>query len=451
MIVQRKSLLGTLVKNLAIPFAVAFLLGGYLVYSVVTEEYDELQDAGLISKAQLMLKVFESYSDASEPVSALDASTLLSFEEATHDRDERTLFWFLNADGDVLAQSPLAQASLMQPSAHEGLSTMNDHRVALQTSSTGSGIAVVVAEPMRERNEAIRGVVLGLLSSFLLLGAIFVIAVFWSVRRAVDIVADLSDDIAQKNQFNLTSIDRRSSFAEIEPAIDTLDELMERLDTALAAERAFATNAAHELRTPIAISLAQVQRLKSKLDDPDISGNVAEIETALKRLVRLIERLLEMSRAQSGLGSSAIKTDINQVTRLLLNELRTREPSEEKLIVKHPSGEWLSHVDPDAFGIILSNLFDNMLKHASGGAPSVVDATQSGRVTISNDCDPLDAADVEEIKGRFVRKTTMPNGYGLGLSIVQELCNQSGCTLEVVSPQQGRTRGYTATLTVPSR
>ena len=181
-----------------------------------------------------------------------------------------------------------------------------------------------------------------------------------------------------------------------------------------------------------------------------MSGNVAEIETALKRLVRLIERLLEMSRAQSGIGSIAIETDVNQVTGLLLNELRNREPSEVKLIVKHPSGEWLSHVDPDAFGIILSNLFDNMLKHASGGAPSVVDATQPGCVTISNDCGPLEAADVEEIKGRFVRKTTMPNGYGLGLSIVQELCNQSGCTLEIVSPQHGKTRGFTATITVPS-
>lgn len=77
-----------------------------------------------------------------------------------------------------------------------------------------------------------------------------------------------------------------------------------------------------------------------------------------------------------------------------------------------------------------------------------VDASTRGRIVISNDCAPLAAADLENIKQRFSRNATRSEGFGLGLSIVQELCQQSGSTLELSSPQKGKTRGFSAALTL---
>jgi len=448
---RRKSLLGAILKSLIIPGTITILVGVFVVYSLMKNEYDEILDIGLTSKANLLLKIAETAAEANSASNTLDLSALLSFEEEAIDQDERTIYWLLDSSGNVMDRSPLADAELMPEPPQVGLSTLNGNRIAVLRAEHGLGMTVIVAEPMHERNEAIRDVVLGVLVSFLLLGLLFAAAAFLAVRRSVHIIAALSDNIADKNEHNLSSIDRNNSFAEFEPAIETLDKLLERLDTALEAERAFATNAAHELRTPVAICLAQVQRLKAMSHDPAKSNNVHEIELALKRLVRLIERLLEMSRAQSGLGSAAIEADSNQVISLMLRELRNREPSDKKLVLQYPTGTWPSHVDPDALGIILNNLFDNMLKYASGERPSVVDASRPGRVVISNDCDPLEPQDLEEIKRRFVRKASISAGYGLGLSIVKDLCNQAGCQFEIFSPQPDKSRGFTAVLTIPSK
>ncbi len=446
---RRKSLLGTLFKSLLFPGAAAVIAGIFIVYVLVKEEYDELQDISLTGKAHLLLNIFETSRDAGAPLDASDLATLLAFEQTTFEPDERTVFWFLDAEGRIIAQSDGMNPALRPDITADGPSTAQGHRFAVVSSGGTDATTVIVGIPMKERNEAITDILLGVILGFALLGILSVAAAYWSVRRSAEVIAGLSNNIAEKNEHNLSPIDRRNAFTEIEPAIDTLDMLMVRLDSALSAERAFATNAAHELRTPVAICLAHVQRLKAKVKDPATLSSAAEIEQGLKRLVRLIERLLQMSRAQSGLGINPVETDIAPVIILLLKELRDREASPEQLCIKGPTGAWTGRVDPDAIGIILTNLFENALKYASGPMPVCVDASKPGQIEISNDCEPLPPADLDAIKRRFVRKTPVPVGFGLGLSIVQALCEQSGCTLTLTSPQHGKRRGFTASVSLP--
>lgn len=443
MIPRRTSLLRSLFKSLLFPIAFAGIVGVFVVYSLVRDEYDELQDLGLIRTAHLLLAAFDTVPDKS------NIAIPLAFETEALEPDERTLFWFIDQTGKILAASPNADPQLLPLELDAGLRTAKEHRFAILRSTLDGSAFVVVATPMTERNEAIADVLKGVILGFLLLGLLAAAAAYLAIRRSSRVIVALSRNIAEKDAQNLSPIDRANSFAEIEPAIDTLDTLMARLDANLAAERAFATNAAHELRTPVAICLAQVQRLKSRLTDVAMTGNVVEIEQSLKRLVRLIERLLQMSRAQSGLGTTSEEADIRPVISLMLKEMRDREPSSDDLILHQPTGTWPSHIDPDALGIILGNLIENALKYRDGDAPTVVDASKKGIVVVSNDCEPLPLADIEMIQQRFVRKATFSDGFGLGLSIVQELCTQSGCQFEVISPQPGKKRGFTAVLTLP--
>lgn len=434
------SLFRTLLKSLVLPGVIAMGIGVVIVHNLVEEEYDELQDINLIGKAQLLLEIFER-----SPANA-DLDTLMAFETQLLDAEEQTQYWFMDLAGQTLAKSDGATPALQLGNVTEGLITANSHRYAVVSSDT---FTVIVATPMVERNEAIRDVIIGTIVGFLVLGMFFAVAAYRAARKSAGVIARLSANIAQKDEHNLTPIDRQNAFTEIEPAIDTLDTLMMRLDAALSAERAFATNAAHELRTPVAISLAHVQRLKARLHDQALTGSAVEIELGLKRLIRLIERLLQMSRAQSGLGINTVRADITPVIRLMLKELRAREPDNSKLEIIAPTAPWQSRVDPDAMGIILSNLFDNALKYGSGTLPVVVDAGTPGQIIISNDCEPLTASDLAAISERYIRKTPGSEGFGLGLSIVQELCNQSGCRVDISSPCDGAARGFMAKLTVP--
>jgi two-component system OmpR family sensor kinase len=88
-------------------------------------------------------------------------------------------------------------------------------------------------------------------------------------------------------------------------------------------------------------------------------------------------------------------------------------------------------------------------KSPSGKAGAVHDAATPGVVTVSNDCAALSAADLAAVSLRFVRKTPLTDGFGLGLSIVQDLCAQSGSALDIASPVPGSTRGFRARLILP--
>lgn len=450
MTTRPRSILYTLFRSLILPSIIAMMLGVLLVFDLMKEEYDELQDSEITTTAHLLLSVFDAATQSADPFQQTDLSTLLVANNAAVRPEERMIYWFFDTRNQILAQSPEAATDLLPPDFQSGLQTVHNHRFVTLNRQSADAVSVIVGLPLIERSEALRDLILGVSLGLLLLLILFATAAFWAARRSVRMIAALSQNIAQKGEHDLSPIDRQNAFAEIEPAIDTLDTLMARLDVALSAERAFATNAAHELRTPVAISLAHVQRLKAKLDTPTLTQSASEIERGLKRLVQLIERLLQMSRAQSGLGVNAVEADINPVVSLLLKELRDRAPDPDQLVIKPPTGVWRSYLDPDALGIMLNNLFENALKYASGPTPTVVDASTAGRIVVSNDCAPLPSADLDLIKERFIRKAPAIDGFGLGLSIVQALCQQSGCTFETNSPQPGKDRGFVAVLTFPA-
>ncbi|MCZ4257609.1 HAMP domain-containing sensor histidine kinase [Sulfitobacter sp. G21635-S1] len=439
LIPPRHSLLRSLLTALALPGIVAVLIGCVIVYSLVKEEYDELLDLSLSNKAQLLLQIRE--------LSGTQANA--SFEETGLAPEERVRFWFLDADGAVTDRSALAEPLAFSTAdlPPKRITSLNGFRVILLASDVVPGLRIVVAEPLVERNEALFDVMSAVVLGFFLLGGLSYAAAYLSVRRSAGMVTALSADIARKSEHDLSPISRKHAFAEIEPAINTLDRLMARLDTALEAERAFATNAAHELRTPVAIAMAQAQRLKAMARDPALAARAGEIETGLKRLVRLIERLLQMSRAQSGLGRNAPVTDIAPVIDMLLRELRGSVAEPDKLILQPTTAPWPCRLDPDALGIILNNLFDNALKHGSG--PVTVNAATPEQIAIANECDRLSAAEVAMIKRRFGRRAPTTEGFGLGLTIVQELCSQSGCGFDIRSPRPGSDSGVLVTVTFP--
>lgn len=441
------SLLRTLLRSLLWPSLLAIIAGLSLSFWTVRQEYDEMLDIGLTNKAHLLL---ENLTIAETRGAGLaEVSELLAFEAQMLDPEERTIFWYVDSEGQILQRSALAAPDMLPDQLPDGFFSETDYRYRVLTAKAAPERRIVVGEPLYERNEALRDILLGVMLSFAALVMIMAFAASRALRGASHKIDGLSEDIAAKSEHNLSPIDRAFSFAEFEPAIDTLDELMARLDTAISAEREFATVAAHELRTPVAICLAQAQRLKATAATEEDAEKAAAVEQGLKRLARLIERLLQLSRAQSGLGVDAEESDLNTVVRLLLSELKDRAPEALSLRILPPDGGYMSHINPDAFGIILNNLFDNALKYSEGPKGIIIDASQAGMITVSNDCGALSTQEIEEIKQRFGRKSNLADGYGLGLSIVQALSEQTGCVFDIFSPVDGQNRGFVARITLP--
>src|SRR5690606_34708819 len=81
---------------------------------------------------------------------------------------------------------------------------------------------------------------------------------------------------------------------------DAVNRRLERLRRALESERRFAANSAHELRTPLAATLAQVQRLRHDAPTGPLQARAAQIEASLKELARLAEKLMQLAKAEGG-------------------------------------------------------------------------------------------------------------------------------------------------------
>ena len=99
---------------------------------------------------------------------------------------------------------------------------------------------------------------------------------------------------------------------------------MERLRAALDAERAFAANSAHELRTPIAGALARTERMIAELSDPNDRRRARDVEVTLKRLSGLAEKLMQLCRVDAGVSLGDRDVDLVPVLDMVVDDCAKR-------------------------------------------------------------------------------------------------------------------------------
>src|SRR5690606_28950336 len=120
-----------------------------------------------------------------------------------------------------------------------------------------------------------------------------------------------------------------------------------------------------ELRTPIAGALAQTQRLLAELPDGTLKLRALQIEATLTALARLSEKLLQLARAESGIGLTVEPTDIVAILALVIEDFE-RKPEYAKRLRRSGLADAtpvMRRVDVDALGIVFRNLIENALIH----------------------------------------------------------------------------------------
>ncbi|CUH80567.1 sensor histidine kinase [Tropicibacter naphthalenivorans] len=235
--------------------------------------------------------------------------------------------------------------------------------------------------------------------------------------------------------------------SELAPLAQTLNTLFGRLHQAFDAERSFAANAAHELRTPLAGAIAQAQRLQAETLDATARARAAEMESTLKRLTRLSERLMQLARAEGSPLRLGHASDLRAVAQLIVHDLTRAAP--DRVTLSLPDAPVMSDLDPDAFGILCRNLLENALRHGAADSPVAVTLSPQGRFSVANDGPALEAGTLARLTTRFERGATKASGSGLGLAIVAAIASRIGTEVTLTSPRPGQTSGFEASLMLP--
>ena len=236
---------------------------------------------------------------------------------------------------------------------------------------------------------------------------------------------------------------------------ETIDGLLGRLERAFDSQRRFVANASHELRTPLTVDRAMLQ---VALADPHMTLDAlravcGEVLEAGREQERLIDALLTLARSQRGLDHKE-PVDLAAV---ITEVLHTYKPSAaaDELHVDAALADATVFGDARLLYRLVSNLVDNATRHnIIGGRVQVTLAatTTDATLTVTN-TGPLVAPDqVSRLLQPFQRdtpdRTATPDGLGLGLSIVAEIAQAHGASLDVRARPDG---GLTVAVSFPAR
>ena len=229
---------------------------------------------------------------------------------------------------------------------------------------------------------------------------------------------------------------------EVERLSVSLNRMMDRLEEAFHHISRFSADAAHEIRTPLAIIRGE---LENALQSTDLTAELREtIGSALEeaeRLSRIVEQLLDMSRLEAGeMLVERTRFDFAEMTRTTVDQMRLL--AEEKHLQLRLEGTKPAEIDGDPLRLkqIVVNLVDNAIKYTPpGGSVSVSTYPQDGKVV-------LEVADTgigipenatSQIFDRFFRvdkaRSRQLGGTGLGLAIVKSICTAYNGSVTVKS------------------
>jgi signal transduction histidine kinase len=367
----------------------------------------------------------------------------------------------LNEDPDQLAA--LMAAAVSAPTNGNAKTVSLDDRkllmVAQAPADRGSAVSrVVVATAADVPDPAIRDLVetMAAVAPILLLVSIalaYAIAgrAFQPVDRLVNEVQAITDGRSLHRRLPVTAGE------EIARLAVTLNEMLERLESSFAALRRFTADASHELKTPLAVMRADVERAMSdRAPGPEKLIALEEALHETTRMADLVDSLLTLARADEG------RFDLHR-ERVPLAPLAV-EVFETATILGEAAG--LTVTMPEIADVVVLadrtrlrqlflNIITNALKYTTTGSVelSLVAHERSVAFTVRDTGMGISAADLPHIFERFYRadrarsRSAERGGFGLGLAISQWIAEAHGGTISVRS-RLGRGTTFTVTLPV---
>ncbi|NCO20735.1 MAG: two-component sensor histidine kinase [Rhodobacterales bacterium] len=436
-----RSLQARLGLSLGILLTVLWIAAASVTAVILRNEMDEVFDSALRETAQrlLPLAVVDIVGREDDGVTQRLAS-IRNYEE---------FFTYVVRDdlGRILLQSRAADPAVFPVYDGPGFRETATHRLFNDDALQGT-IRITVAEPLAHRAGVAREIQMGLGFPLLIVVPIALFSIILAVQTSFAPLRRFRERLEARNARDLSPVPASDLPSEIVPMAATLNGLLDRLNAAFEAERSFAANAAHELRTPLAGAIAQAQRLQSETADPAAIARAAEIEATLKRLTRLSERLMQLARAEGGRLRLDQASDLRTVARMIADDLG-RGAAQGRIVLRLPETPVLSDLDPDAFGILCRNLIDNALRHGAAQTPVNVTLTARGTFSVSNEGVALSPETLERLTTRFERAGAASEGSGLGLAIVAAIAERSGSELVLVSPCPGHASGFEARVRLP--
>ena len=267
------------------------------------------------------------------------------------------------------------------------------------------------------------------------------------IGKALAPVRKIAYQLSHRKAAFLEPVNFNDVPSEIQPLVNELNSLFERLGESFEREKRFAGDAAHELRTPLAVMSAQTQVALRTDDKQELKESLEKLLNGVKRSSHVVHQLLTMSRMvpQASIHEPEAM-DLVQITQMTISDLI--QPAIEKNIdlgMEAPK-ELKLIGNPTAIAILMRNLVDNAIRYSrEGGKVNIIlrekkIANKSYVIINAIDTGPGIPKELRErVFERFFRVVgNKAQGSGLGLGIVRQIVKLHQGTIQLKDPKEHR-------------
>ena len=446
----------TLVRRSVLSVTVAFVLvwAVLLGYNFVNYKHTIANDPGLLKYGDALLDSLTAWTDPAQAAAAVSATDhwvnirrrqngLLPGVALHELRDSAT--------GDIVYSSAgLQELGIAPPARAAGASMISEPVVRGQPYRVYAGQtarwSLRIIEPKRADAHFLQSSGRTLIP-YLLLAAPFVLLPVWlSVRTGLRPLQQLASLIARRDKDDLQPVGFHARHRELKPLEQSLDHFLAQLRQKVERERAFVQDAAHEIRTPLAVITAQAHVLARSPSEEERTQAQTHLEQAIARTSHLAQQLLDLAALDDMQRPAARDVDVAQWLRAALAQAVPRAMARRIELSLEAPDSLTVRVDLPAFESVALNLIDNAVRYGAEGGNVAVTLRPDGAqfmLSVQDDGPGIAADEKARVFERFYRGAGhTATGSGLGLAIVRQAALRMDAQVRIGEGLGGRGVGF---------
>jgi len=373
-----------------------------------------------------------------------DGKTMIPTPHAVHKQyyddkaDEILLEIWQNNQRQFTSDDQLNLPIPEQPGLHDV--TLNQQTWHTFTEQRGNKL-IRIAQAQDSRWEALAGLSVHLLWPVLSLLPLLALFLWFGIGYGLRPLKYIINELARRDAESMEPVTLESLPDELKPLGTELNRMLTRLEMAFSMQKHFIADAAHELRTPLMALSIQAEIAQQASDDEERKQSLLTLQSGVSRLSHLVQQLLTLARLEPENETRHQPVELQALCKsTIVDHLKLAEMNDIDIgLLSHRQVEIMGN--PDTLRILLNNLVDNAVRYTP----------RHGRVDLSVEMSPdnviLEVLDsgpgipVEErarVMERFCRGSNQDiPGSGLGLSIVSQIAQQHGATVQLTEGANG--------------
>ena len=442
-----KSLKNTIIIRLLVPVFCFLLIETALSYWVTLYYVDKTYDRWLLNSAHSLeqeIKITDQQISVELSTNALE---VFSWDDL-----DKTYFKIVAekqgelAGDHALPEPEFAELDWSEPVFFNTLIYNEPIRVVsvrVKNQAIPEKVTIYVAETLNKRHDMMIDILLADLIPQLLFTVLISLYLFKNIKTVLLPLHQLADQIARRSPHDLSPITDAHVFTEVRALTDTINQLLSRLATAIAAQQRFIANAAHQLRTPLAGLKLQAEVAQRENNLVTMQASLRQMQNSADRVSHLISQLLALARSEPIEGSHDLKRiDLHLLVRDVCMEWVPKALQKQlELSFDAPNQPVWIKGDAVLLRELLSNLIDNAIAYGRVNGNVVVRLIfdEHPCLLVEDDGDGIPDVEQDRIFERFYRIQGSPgDGCGLGLAIVKEIVDLHQAKIQISNRLDGQ-------------